>query len=375
MSIGASAAAQTVALMIETDGPGGAEVVLLELAEELRRRGHEVVPVGPERGFGWLSGQLRERGFRPETFALRRPLDWGCVTSLRGAFARRGVTVVHSHEFTMAVYGSAAARLSGLRHIVTMHGEHPAMRTLKRRVALRWAVRGSHAVVAVSHATKRELGTVLGGLSRSIRVIHNGVVERPGNAAPVRAELRLEPGELLIVAVGNLEPWKAHIVLLRALKQLLDEGLNVRWRVVIAGGRGGSERERLDGFIREHDLTKRVHLLLHRSDVPDLLAAAEVFCMPSLREGLPLALLEAMFSSTAIIASSTSGIPEALTADREALLVPPGDQDALARGLRRLLTSPDERVRLAAAARRRAVGEFTIARMADSYLQLYTECS
>jgi glycosyltransferase involved in cell wall biosynthesis len=82
-----------------------------------------------------------------------------------------------------------------------------------------------------------------------------------------------------------------------------------------------------------------------------------------------------MFSSTAIIASSTSGIPEALTADREALLVPPGDQDALARGLRRLLTSPDERVRLAAAARRRAVGEFTIARMADSYLQLYTECS
>ena len=71
-----TARGRTVALMLESDGPGGAENMLLQLAEELRRRGYGICPVLPEKGMGWLAAECRKRGFEPETFSLRRPLDW-----------------------------------------------------------------------------------------------------------------------------------------------------------------------------------------------------------------------------------------------------------------------------------------------------------
>ena len=361
----------SVALMLETDGPGGAEVVLFQLAEELRRRGHTVVPVGPAKGVGWLSGKLRASGFEPATFTLRRPLDWGCVRGLRELFAQQRVDLVHSHEFTMAVYGALAAKLSGLPHVITMHGNQSMTRVLRRRIALRWAFRNSRATAAVSAATKQQLDADLGLSPRVISVIRNGIPVRLGDPAAVRLELGVRPGEALLLAVGNLDERKGHIVLLRALARLEAEGLAVPWQLAIAGGRGGPERERLESFAAEHGMADRLHILTYRDDVPSLQAAADIFCMPSLWEGLPLALLEAMFASTAIVASETSGIPEAITSDREGLLVAPGDDVALARALRRVLESPEERTRLADAALRRAQAEFTVAKMADAYERLY----
>lgn len=360
-----------VALMLETDGPGGAEVVVFQLAEELRRRGHEVIAVGPANGFGWLRGKFCAAGFVHETFLLRRPLDWSCVRGLRKLFTRQRVQVVHSHEFTMAVYGSAAARLAGLPHVITMHGNQTMTAALRRRIALRLAFRASRAAVAVSEATKGQLDRDLGLPPNVLSVIRNGVPVPEGNPEPIRRELDLHPDEVLILAVGNLDPRKGHLVLLRSLARLEAEGLPVRWRLAIAAGRGGSEREKLECFAAEHGIARRVHLLLKRHDVPNLQAAADIFCMPSLWEGLPLALLEAMFASNAIIASHTSGIPEAITSEREGLLVPPGDDVALAGALRLLLESPARRAALPGAARRRADAEFTIGGMADAYERLY----
>lgn len=361
----------TIAQLLETDGPGGAEVVVFQLAEELRRRGHVVVPVGPANGFGWLSGKFRAAGVEPATFTLRRPLDWGCVRGLRQLFRERKVDVAHTHEFTMAVYGAMAAKLERLPHVTTMHGNQGMTRAWRRRVALRWAFRNSRAAVAVSWATKQQLDADLGLAPGVLGVVHNGIPVRAGDPGPVRRELGVLPGELLILAVGNLDPRKGHIVLLRALARLEAEGLGVRWRLAIVGGRGGPEREQLESFAAEHGFADRLHILLNRDDVPSLQAAADVFCMPSLWEGLPLALLEAMFASTAIVASDTSGIPEAITSGREGLLVPPGDDAALAAALGRVLGSPAERERLAAAALRRARAEFTIGSMADAYERLY----
>jgi glycosyltransferase involved in cell wall biosynthesis len=361
----------TIALLLESDGPGGAEVVVFQLAEELRRRGHVVVPVGPANGFGWLSGKFRASGFEPATFTLRSPLDWGCVRGLREVFRRRGVDVAHTHEFTMAVYGAMAAKLEGLRHVTTMHGNQGMTRVLRRRVALRWAFRNSGAAVAVSRATKRQLDADLGLRPGVLAVVHNGIPVRTGDPEPVRRELGVQPGEVLILAVGNLDPRKGHIVLLRALARLESAGVSVRWRLAIVGGRGGPEREALESFAAGHGFADRMHILLNRDDVPSLLSAADVFCMPSLWEGLPLAVLEAMFASTAIVASATSGIPEAITSEREGLLVPPGDDAALAAALRRALESPAERARLAGAALRRAENDFTIGSMADAYERLY----
>lgn len=360
-----------VALMLETDGPGGAEVILLNLGRELRARGHTVYPVGPERGTRWLSSSFKADGFEHQTFALARPLDWRGPLTLAKMLRRLRIDVVHSHEFTMSVYGAAASRLVGCPHISTMHGNRTMTHALRRRVALRWAFRNSYATTAVSTATKVQLDDDLGLQPGVIRVLRNGVPIPCGDPEPVRRELGLRAAEVLILAVGNLDARKGHIFLLDALDRL-SQGRGVGpWRLAIAGGRGGPERERLETFAAEHGMADRVHILKHRNDIPDLLAAADILAMPSLWEGLPLAILEAMLAGTAVVASEASGIPEAIVSGEQGLLTPAGDSEALARALETLIVDEPTRLRLAAHAQDRALAEFTIDAMTDRYEELY----
>jgi len=280
------------------------------------------------------------------------------------------VDVVHSHEFTMAVYGTVASSRLGIPHVITMHGNQEMTAVWRRRVALRWAFRRSKVVTAVSQVTARQLEHDLGLVDGMIEVIRNGVPRIDGNARNVRKELGLVEDELIVFAVGNLDPRKGHMVLLRALQGLRSEG-SQPWRVVIAGGRGGPEREPLEAFAAEHGFSDQLCILSQRDDIPDLLAAADIFVMPSLWEGLPLALLEAMLAGKAIVASATSGIPEAITTGEHGLLVPPNDVDALRLSLEQVLRDRDLRDTLGANARARGLENFTVEAMANGYERLY----
>jgi glycosyltransferase involved in cell wall biosynthesis len=162
---------------------------------------------------------------------------------------------------------------------------------------------------------------------------------------------------------------KGHMVLLRALARLEREGLPRNWRVAIAG-RGELEAA-LKAFIAEAGLSGRAHILGHRDDMPDVLAAADIFTMPSLWEGLPVAMLEAMFAGKPVIASACSGIPEAIESGTHGLLAAPGDEGALAADLRRLLASSELRDVLGAAGRERAQERYSVAGMVDAYERCY----
>jgi glycosyltransferase involved in cell wall biosynthesis len=115
----------------------------------------------------------------------------------------------------------------------------------------------------------------------------------------------------------------------------------------------------------------RVHLLGFRDDVQDILAAGDLFVMPSLSEGLPLALVEAMSFGLPVVVSGVGGIPEVVTDGVDGLLVPPSDSTALAAALRTLLDDPALRRRLGTAARARALRDYAITTMADRYERLY----
>jgi L-malate glycosyltransferase len=356
-----------IAEVLESDGPGGAELVELRLAQALRDRGHTIVPVGPSAGCGWLAGQFRDAGFDPQTFTLRRPLDWRCLTGMVDLLRRHKVDVVHSHEFTMAVYGTAAARWLGIPHIITMHGSQYVTSKWRRQVLLRWAFRSSAATVAVSLDTKRHLAKELGIPESTLHVVLNGVPTRPGDRTRVRAELGAAPDDVVLLAVGSLVPRKGHAVLIESLATI---GAGA-WRLAIAGG--GAERENLENLAHDRGLSSHVRILGHREDVPDLLAASDVFVMPSLWEGLPLALLEAMLAGKPVIASRTSGIPEAVSDGADGLLVPPGDVAALAGVLKTVLSDPSRRLSLGAAARARATAAFTLDAMANGYEKIFRD--
>lgn len=343
--------------------------MLIHLAEALRTRGHEVLYVGPEDQTGWLGERLREGGFETAAFRIRRPVDPRCAAHLVRLIRRRRVDLVHSHEFSLAVYGALAAGIARLPHVITMHGGRYYAGRWRRRAALRWAFRHSRRVVAVSRATRTDLTRTLGVGPGGIRVVPNGVPPRPGSGEGVREELGIAGDEPLMLAVGSLYPVKGHAVLLEALGRLVRSRSVPPWRLAVAG-RGGEE-QRLRRRIEDEGLGGRVHLLGFRDDVGDLLAAADLFVMPSLSEGLPLALLEAMHAGTAIVASGVGGIPEAVTTGREAVLVPPGDPAALAAALASVLADRRLRCSLSEAARARARARFSVAAMTDAYERIY----
>lgn len=361
-----------IAMMLESDGPGGAETMVFRLSEQLRERGHTVVPVGLANGIGWLGDLYRNSGVAPELFPMRAAVDLNALAKLVRLLRQHRINAVHSHEFTMAVYGAAACRLLRVPQVITMHGGLRAFKALRRRVALRWAMRNSAHTVTVSHATRRVFAASLGIDERRFTVIPNGVPNQAGNATRVREEFGIQPGECILLAVGTLERHKGHRVLLDALARLASGNLRPSWKLIIAGGRGGDQHDGLLQFLEEEGLDDHVRIVTNRNDIPDLLALADLFVMPSLQEGLPMALLEAMTAGKAIIASSTSGIPEAIVDGRDGILVPPGDVSSLAEALKSLITDSARRNALGTAAAARAHAEFTARAMSERYEALYS---
>jgi glycosyltransferase involved in cell wall biosynthesis len=269
----------------------------------------------------------------------------------------------------MSVYCSVAATLRGIPHVCTMHGNFNMLNVWRRRAALWLAFRLSRTVVAVSEATKGHLIEKMGLPPGKVRAILNGISYTAGERERVRRELGIGDDELMVLALGRLIVLKGHRVLLRAMERLDQSGVPRNWHVVIAGhGRLESELKRQAG---DAGLTGRAHILGYRKDVSDLLAASDIFVMPSLWEGLPVALLEAMFAGKPVLASRCFGIPEVIEDGVHGLLVPPGDEILLANGLRRLLTEPELRSRLAAAGRERVAEGFSAAVMVDRYEEAY----
>jgi len=233
---------------------------------------------------------------------------------------------------------------------------------------MRAAVTASGALVAVSQGLSAHLAHDLWLRANRIITIPNGVRFKPAAAeSTLRAELGLAPDDRLVVAVGNLYPVKGHRYLLDAVARLAGEHPNLH--VAIAG------RGELAATLQEQaaalGIGERLHVLGLRPDVANVLAAADLFALPSLSEGLPLALLEAMFAARPIVASAVGDVPVALASGAVGLLVPPGDSAALAGALQRLLVQPFEAQRLGHSAQARAAAEYGIGRMVQRYAELY----
>ncbi|HEY0778736.1 MAG TPA: glycosyltransferase family 4 protein [Gemmatirosa sp.] len=355
-----------IALATESDRMGGAEAMLAHLAAGLRARGHHVELLIPARGSGWLDAQLQGVGVPSRPLTLGR-VRWTPVAEIRRALAAMRADVLHSHMIGLAMFGAAATVGTGVPHVITMHGTGRETSAARRRWALRAALRSSAAPIAVSDGLRRELRGLIGSVADRMDVLPNGVPERRGARDATRASLGIARDEILVVAVGNLFHNKNHAALLEALGRLPAD---VPWRLVIAGRREDAA-DALDARIAASGWEQRARLLGPRDDIPDLLAAADVFAMPSLNEALPMALLEAMFSGTAIVASAVGGIPEAVRDGREGLLVAPGDIHALAAALARVVGDVRLRGRLGDAARARARAEYGVERMVTAHEALY----
>jgi len=358
-----------LAHLIESDGPGGAERMVASLAAQLQAAGAENLVIAPANGEGWLGRELSGTGVRVEPFRLERPFSPAFARWLAAVLRRHRAALAHSHEFTMAVYGAWAARRAGVPHLFTMHGSRYYAARWQRRIAMRVAAALSGSVVAVSHSLAQHLSRDLWLRRSGVVTIPNGAGLTPVEQSSLRTELLLGPGDRLALAVGNLYPVKGHSQLLEAFGLLARRFPRLHVAIAGRGDLEASLRARADAL----HVGDRFHLLGLRADVANLLAGADVFVLPSLSEGLPLALIEAMLAARPIVATAVGEVETVLNgggATRAGILIPPGDSAALAEALGRVLSDPPVARRLAAAAVLRAQ-DYTLERMTDRYVALY----
>ena len=297
-----------------------------------------------------------------ELYRLDRPFSPAFAKWLTGIFRRHRVTLAHSHEFTMAVYGAWAARGAGAAHLFTMHGSRYYAGRLRRRMALRVACLFSSSVVSVSRNLAHHLAHDLWIRPSRIVTIPNGVRSPVVGQSSLRDELGLASTDQLVVAVGNLYPVKGHRYLLEALAQLTAQypGLHVA-----IAGRGELE-EQLRSRARDLHVSDRFERLGLRSEIGNVLAGSDVFVLPSLSEGVPLALLEAMLAGRPVVATAVGDVPIVLDGGRAGLLVPAKDATALANALSTLLNNSALARRLAMAAQTRATERYTLDAMMEA---------
>jgi glycosyltransferase involved in cell wall biosynthesis len=358
-----------VAHLIESSGPGGAERVVADLASSFQAADTQNVVFLPRDGEDWLRRQLDGSDVAIEYFKIDRPVSPSCARTLIEAFRRHQIDVAHSHEFSMAVYGGWAAWRAGIPHVITMHGGRYYASRLRRRLALRAAVALSAATVAVSSPLAQAISDDLGVERSRILMVPNGVRYVAPEHVTLRVELNLRPEDRLVVSVGNLYPVKGHQHLVDALALIATK--YPRLHIAIAG-RGGLE-DALRSRAADFHLSDRVHLLGLRADIPAILAAADVFALPSLSEGLPLALIEAMFAGRPIVATDVGEVGVALDDGQAGVLVEPGNVHALASAVDALLDEPARAKALGERAAAHARAHYSLPRMVARYATLYEQ--
>jgi len=357
--------------MMEGPDPGGAETVLVEIAGHLgpgfESEGLVLVP-------GWIHSTLRERGIHTHMLPLERSFDLTWAVRLARLVRARGIDLIQSHEFTTNCYATLAARLARVPIVCTVHGKSYYPTRYYRRAAYRWAARKADAFVAVSEDLARFLNRRLGIPERRLRVILNGVdLTRYGPAPAARAAVRkaldLPADGFVALTVAALFEVKAHADLIDAAAIVLRTHPGA---LFLFAGEGPLEQDLRDRAERL-GVAKRIRFLGFRRDVPELLAASDVFVLPSQSEGLPVSVVEASAAGLPVVATDVGGTGEVVEHDRTGLLVPARDPERLAAAIGRIAADPEAARRMGAAGRERAHGRFGLEQMMADYRRLYTQ--
>ncbi len=367
---GAECAKARVAQVIPSLQVGGLQKVVVRLVGRFRGRMDHLVltpagdgPLRPRFGPGVEVIALAERPGSPKLNALR----------MARIFRVWRPDVVHTRNWTCidAVLG---ARLAGVP--VVIHGEHgreaddPEGRNALRRHVRRLLALLVTEFVAVSRDLARWLVEDVGVPAAKVTQIYNGVDAEafsPADKEAARRALGIRDGALVIGTVGRLDPVKDHRGLLEAFGRIAH---HPHAQLVIVGD--GPRRAALERDRGALGLDGRVLMLGERQDVAGILRALDVFALPSLGEGISNALLEAMASGLPVVATRVGGNPELVDHDVTGMLVSPRSADALAEAFARYLSDPALIRKHGEAGRCRAVRDFSLDRMFESYESLYS---
>ena len=354
----------------------GAEVQLLALMKYIVR-----LP-----GFEWtvvlfndgkLANELRRL---PLSLTIIPEKEYGLVTiafRLAKQLRRIRPDIVHTHKYKDSILGSLIARCLRVPYVIrVVHGMPEPFRGLKNlkmagytfvdRLVTRWFI---NKVVAVSSDIEKLLSLIY-GKDRVVR-IHNGIdleaVRVTTDRLAMRKEWHIDDDVILIGTAGRLVPVKGHTILLKALHTLSERHPTVR--LLLVGD--GPLRDSLKSEARRLGLEEKVILAGHQEESYDFIHMMDIFVLPSLHEGIPMVLLEALALERPVVASRVGGIPEVVSNGVSGMLATPGNDAEFAVALQELIQDREVAVALGIAGRHRVEQDFDAALMAKRTATLY----
>lgn len=350
-------------------GIGGSERHLLTLLPALAARGAAVSFLGLDDPRGApepFYAELERVGIPGSRLRAPRDLDPALAVRAARVVRTQRPDIVHTHLVHADVYGALAAAAAGAALVSTKHNDDPfragAFRHVERLLAQRAA-----AVICITDALARFNAERVGIPPGKLVVIHYGL-DAPPPGWGGNPEVELPEGARVLLGIGRLAEQKGYETAVRALPQILAAEPGA---VLVVLGEG-PERARLEALARELGVADAVVLPGRAGDVAAWLERAELFVHPCRWEGFGLVLLEAMLAGLPVVASEVSAVPEIVAGGETGLLVPPGEPDPLARAVTSVLADAARRAAMGKAGRTRAHERFSVARMAERTLEVYS---
>lgn len=338
----------------------GAERVCLSLCADLQQRGHRVLLLcKPD---GGLPHEAQQRGIQVQTPATSGKLNLTAPFTIARIARQFGADLIHTHLSSASLWGGLAGRLAGIPTLGHVH----ALNT--------WFYYRFSTLAATCSAGVKQHVVAQGADPAKVRVVYNGIpadrLDGVLSMPEARQMLGIMPNQPVVACVAHLSPKKGQAFLLQAVALLRE-----RFPLLVCLLAGEGEMlEALQKQSSELEIADQVRLLGFRSDVMSVMQAADVVVLPSIaKEGLGLVLVEAALLEKPTIGSNAPGIDEAVQDGTTGLLVEPGNAEALAVQLARLLDDVVLRRQMGQAGRERALRMFSQESMVDGFEALYRE--
>ncbi len=348
-------------------GWGGQEIRILEESAGMIARGHEVHLLCPAEAR--IFAEAGRRGIPVTALPIGRKRPAG-VLALRRWLATHPADVVNTHSSTDSWLAALACRTMARPPAIvrTRHISAP----IPDNIASRWLYTGAvRHVVTTGERLREQLMMQFGLPAEHVTSVPTGIDPArffPGDKAEARHALGLDPARHYLGIVATLRSWKGHLYLLEAFAALARPD----WTLLVVGD--GPQREALETRIAELGLSGRALLVGQQNNPEDWLRALDIFCLPSYaNEGVPQAVLQAMFTALPIVTTPVGAILEAVRDGESALVVPPREPDALRAAIARLADDPALAARLGAAARDHAWARFSRDAMLDRMEEVFSQ--
>jgi glycosyltransferase involved in cell wall biosynthesis len=338
--------AMNILQLVSGTGINGAIRHCYDLSCELAARGHEVLLA--HKPGAWIGQQPVPAGVeRLEVGFKRRPSE---IRRVAAAMRERKIDVIHSHNSSAHFFGALLSLFYKFPRVATSHATF---------FQPHWWM--SDRVISPSEATARFQHRVNLVPRSRIDVIPNFInvarLQSGATRGNARRDLAIDDAAFVIVTVGEIIPRKNQELLVRAVPDLLAAG--VAPVVLLVGKRDHDYGARVAATIKELNVENYIRLLGERSDIPDLLRAADCFCLPSRHEILPIALLEAMALALPVVATDVGGVAELVRDSTDGIITESENKAALAAALFRLARDPAIRIRMSAAAQSRVQSSYS----------------